>query len=84
MVAGARHVHARAPGGLPVLGLAESADQAGPETCRRLGLADGAREAGLIGLTRVVAHDLARSGVRCNAVSPFAALRSRYARASAK
>jgi NAD(P)-dependent dehydrogenase (short-subunit alcohol dehydrogenase family) len=35
----------------------------------------GAAKAGLIGLTRVVAHDLARSGIRCNAVSPFAATR---------
>jgi NAD(P)-dependent dehydrogenase (short-subunit alcohol dehydrogenase family) len=32
-------------------------------------------KAGLIGLTRVVAHDLARSGIRCNAVAPFAATR---------
>jgi NAD(P)-dependent dehydrogenase (short-subunit alcohol dehydrogenase family) len=34
-----------------------------------------AAKAGLIGLTRVVAHDLARSGIRCNAVTPFAATR---------
>jgi NAD(P)-dependent dehydrogenase (short-subunit alcohol dehydrogenase family) len=35
----------------------------------------GAAKAGLIGLTRIVAHDLARSGIRCNAVTPFAATR---------
>jgi len=35
----------------------------------------GAAKAGLIGLTRVVAHDLARSRIRCNAVAPFAATR---------
>jgi NAD(P)-dependent dehydrogenase (short-subunit alcohol dehydrogenase family) len=35
----------------------------------------GAAKAGLIGLSRVVAHDLARSGIRCNAVTPFAATR---------
>jgi NAD(P)-dependent dehydrogenase (short-subunit alcohol dehydrogenase family) len=35
----------------------------------------GASKAGLIGLTRAVAHDLARSGIRCNAVAPFAATR---------
>jgi NAD(P)-dependent dehydrogenase (short-subunit alcohol dehydrogenase family) len=35
----------------------------------------GAAKAGLIGLTRVVAHDLARSGIRCNALTPFAATR---------
>jgi NAD(P)-dependent dehydrogenase (short-subunit alcohol dehydrogenase family) len=35
----------------------------------------GAAKAGLIGLTRVTAHDLARSGIRCNAVAPFAATR---------
>jgi len=35
----------------------------------------GSAKAGLIGLTRVVAHDLARSGIRCNAVAPFAATR---------
>jgi NAD(P)-dependent dehydrogenase (short-subunit alcohol dehydrogenase family) len=34
-----------------------------------------AAKAGMIGLTRVAAHDLARSGVRCNAVTPFAATR---------
>jgi len=32
-------------------------------------------KAGLIGLTRTVAHDLARSRVTCNAVVPFAATR---------
>jgi len=32
-------------------------------------------KAGLIGLTRVVAHDLARSRITCNAVAPFAATR---------
>jgi NAD(P)-dependent dehydrogenase (short-subunit alcohol dehydrogenase family) len=35
----------------------------------------GAAKAGLIGLTRVVAHDLARSGICCNAIAPFAATR---------
>jgi NAD(P)-dependent dehydrogenase (short-subunit alcohol dehydrogenase family) len=35
----------------------------------------GAAKAGLIGLARVVAHDLARSGIRCNAIAPFAATR---------
>jgi NAD(P)-dependent dehydrogenase (short-subunit alcohol dehydrogenase family) len=35
----------------------------------------GAAKAGLLGLTRVVAHDLARSGIRCNAIAPFAATR---------
>lgn len=34
-----------------------------------------ASKAGLIGLTRAVAHDLARSGISCNAVAPFAATR---------
>lgn len=32
-------------------------------------------KAGLVGLTRVVAMDLARSGISCNAVAPFAATR---------
>jgi NAD(P)-dependent dehydrogenase (short-subunit alcohol dehydrogenase family) len=32
-------------------------------------------KAGLVGLTRVVAMDLARSGVTCNAVAPFASTR---------
>jgi NAD(P)-dependent dehydrogenase (short-subunit alcohol dehydrogenase family) len=32
-------------------------------------------KAGLVGLTRVVALDMARSGVTCNAVAPFAATR---------
>jgi len=32
-------------------------------------------KAGLIGLTRAVAHDLARSSITCNAVAPFAATR---------
>lgn len=32
-------------------------------------------KAGLLGLTRVVAHDLARAGITCNAVAPFAATR---------
>lgn len=35
----------------------------------------GAAKAGLLGLTRVVAHDLARSKITCNAVAPFAATR---------
>jgi NAD(P)-dependent dehydrogenase (short-subunit alcohol dehydrogenase family) len=35
----------------------------------------GATKAGLMGLTRVVAHDLARSRIRCNAVAPFGATR---------
>jgi NAD(P)-dependent dehydrogenase (short-subunit alcohol dehydrogenase family) len=35
----------------------------------------GAAKAGLVGLTRVVAHDLARSGIRCNAIAPLAATR---------
>lgn len=34
-----------------------------------------AAKAGLIGLTRVVAHDLARSRICCNAVAPFASTR---------
>jgi NAD(P)-dependent dehydrogenase (short-subunit alcohol dehydrogenase family) len=34
-----------------------------------------AAKAGLVGLTRVVAMDMARSGVTCNAVAPFAATR---------
>lgn len=34
-----------------------------------------AAKAGLIGLTRVVAHDLARSKIACNAIAPFAATR---------
>lgn len=34
-----------------------------------------AAKAGLVGLTRVVAHDLARSRIRCNAIAPFAATR---------
>lgn len=34
-----------------------------------------AAKAGLVGLTRVVAMDMARSGVKCNAVAPFAATR---------
>lgn len=32
-------------------------------------------KAGLVGLTRVVAMDLSRSGITCNAVAPFAATR---------
>lgn len=32
-------------------------------------------KAGLVGLTRVVAMDMARAGVHCNAVAPFAATR---------
>jgi len=32
-------------------------------------------KAGLVGLTRVVAHDLARSKIRANAIAPFAATR---------
>jgi NAD(P)-dependent dehydrogenase (short-subunit alcohol dehydrogenase family) len=32
-------------------------------------------KAGLLGLTRVVAMDMARSGIHCNAVAPFAATR---------
>jgi len=32
-------------------------------------------KAGMVGLTRVVAMDMARSGVTCNAVAPFAATR---------
>jgi NAD(P)-dependent dehydrogenase (short-subunit alcohol dehydrogenase family) len=38
-------------------------------------VAYAAAKAGLMGLTRVVAHDLARSRIRCNAVAPFAATR---------
>jgi NAD(P)-dependent dehydrogenase (short-subunit alcohol dehydrogenase family) len=34
-----------------------------------------ASKAGIFGLTRAAAFDLARSGVRCNAVAPFAATR---------
>jgi NAD(P)-dependent dehydrogenase (short-subunit alcohol dehydrogenase family) len=34
-----------------------------------------AAKAGLVGLTRTTAMDLARSGIRCNAVAPFAATR---------
>jgi NAD(P)-dependent dehydrogenase (short-subunit alcohol dehydrogenase family) len=34
-----------------------------------------AAKAGLVGLTRVVAHDLARAKITCNAVAPFAATR---------
>lgn len=34
-----------------------------------------AAKAGLVGLTRVAAMDLARSGINCNAVAPFAATR---------
>lgn len=34
-----------------------------------------AAKGGLFGLTRVVAHDLARSGITCNAIAPFAATR---------
>ena len=34
-----------------------------------------ASKAGLVGLTRVTAMDLARAGVACNAVAPFAATR---------
>lgn len=36
-------------------------------------------KAGLFGLTRVVALDLARSGITCNAVAPFAATRVTHA-----
>jgi len=32
-------------------------------------------KAGLVGLTRTIAHDMARAGVTCNAVAPFAATR---------
>ncbi|MGH7906914.1 MAG: SDR family NAD(P)-dependent oxidoreductase, partial [Candidatus Binataceae bacterium] len=35
----------------------------------------GAAKGGLIGLTRVVAMDMARAGVTCNAIAPFAATR---------
>jgi NAD(P)-dependent dehydrogenase (short-subunit alcohol dehydrogenase family) len=34
-----------------------------------------AAKAGLMGLTRVVAHDLARSRIRCNAIAPFGSTR---------
>jgi NAD(P)-dependent dehydrogenase (short-subunit alcohol dehydrogenase family) len=34
-----------------------------------------AAKAGIVGLTRVVAHDLARTRIRCNALAPFAATR---------
>jgi NAD(P)-dependent dehydrogenase (short-subunit alcohol dehydrogenase family) len=34
-----------------------------------------AAKAGLVGLTRVIAMDMARNGVTCNAVAPFAATR---------
>lgn len=34
-----------------------------------------AAKAGLVGLTRVAAMDLARSGIACNAIAPFAATR---------
>jgi len=34
-----------------------------------------AAKAGLVGLTRVIAMDMARSGVTCNAIAPFAATR---------
>lgn len=34
-----------------------------------------ATKGGLLGLTRVVAHDLARSKITCNAIAPFAATR---------
>jgi NAD(P)-dependent dehydrogenase (short-subunit alcohol dehydrogenase family) len=32
-------------------------------------------KAGLVGLTRTIAHDMARAGITCNAVAPFAATR---------
>lgn len=35
-------------------------------------------KAGLVGLTRVVAMDLARSNITCNAIAPFAATRVTY------
>ena len=35
----------------------------------------GSTKAGIFGLTRCVAHDMARSGITCNAVAPFAATR---------
>jgi NAD(P)-dependent dehydrogenase (short-subunit alcohol dehydrogenase family) len=37
--------------------------------------ADASSKAGLVGLTRVTAMDLQRSGITCNAVAPFAATR---------
>lgn len=37
--------------------------------------ADASSKAGLVGLTRVTAMDLERSGITCNAVAPFAATR---------
>jgi len=35
----------------------------------------GSAKAGLVGLTRTIALDMARSGITCNAVAPFAATR---------
>ncbi|MBT06892.1 MAG: hypothetical protein CMM32_08280 [Rhodospirillaceae bacterium] len=35
----------------------------------------GSSKAGIVGLTRCVAHDMARSGITCNAIAPFAATR---------